>query len=170
MFAKHSESDTFVINLGKLELKREHDLNTDNGKARQKPVDLIPSLEHLDEFSPPLSSLIISAFSTVPISRKGSANHSELKSDTWELSSFFFFFTLHMKLRPSRTNFIDQYWLHGSSSPCPLHFSISASTFSHMNYCSSFLGTVSASGLAALSFLHSEAKRRILNLTESFPA
>lgn len=67
-------------------------MDTDNGKARQKPVDLIPSLEHLDEFSPPLSSLIIPAFSTVPISRKGSANHSELKSDTWELSSFFFFF------------------------------------------------------------------------------
>lgn len=169
MFAKHSESDTFVINLGKLELKREHDLNTDNGKARQKPVDLIPSLEHLDEFSPPLSSLIISAFSTVPISRKGSANHSNQIPGNYH-HFFFFFFTLHMKLRPSRTNFIDQYWLHGSSSPCPLHFSISASTFSHMNYCSSFLGTVSASGLAALSFLHSEAKRRILNLTESFPA
>lgn len=71
-----------MINLGKLELKREHDLNTDNGKTCQKPEDLTPSPEHLDEFSPPLSNLITSAFSTVSASRKGSTDHSELKSDS----------------------------------------------------------------------------------------
>lgn len=105
MFGKHSESHTFVINLGKLAIKREHDLNTDNGKARLKPEDLTPSPEYLDEFSLPLSNLIISAVSIVPVSRKGFTDRSELKSDTWESSSFFL--TLYMKLTLSRTHFID---------------------------------------------------------------
>lgn len=56
------ESDTFVIELEKLKLKREHDLTTDHAEACQKPEHPIPSPE-LPKVPLVLSKLIISTSS-----------------------------------------------------------------------------------------------------------
>ena len=89
------ESCTFMIELEKLKLKKDHDLPIDNGKDCQKPEHQASAQNSQSKIFLLLSELFISTFSTLPFPRNGptkpqSSNHKlgsyhhSLSSSTWK--------------------------------------------------------------------------------------
>lgn len=79
------ESYTFMIELEKLKLKKDHNLPIDNGKDCQKPEHQASAQNSQSRISLLLSKLFISTFSTLPFSR----NHpTKPQSSNHKLGSY----------------------------------------------------------------------------------
>lgn len=132
------ESGTLMIELEKLKLKKDHDFPVGNGKGGQKLEHLTLAQSPLTEVSLVLSNCFISTSSTILFAGNGPTKPQSSNQ---------------------KSGFANQHWLKEFPLSSPPQFSSSSTTISHMNYCNSFLTSISASSLAPLSAPHTEANR-----------